>query len=92
MTGGNGVSWGKGFSCHWERLLLLLTPISNVDLSLIIYTAYPEFYVAYSYVCLHGSASQGAMDLTFCYDWVVPRVMTLVFHGLLDSTHGTVSV
>ena len=30
-----GVPWKKGFSCHWEGLLLPLTRISHVDLSLI---------------------------------------------------------
>ena len=43
-------------------------------------------------VWLHGGASPGASDLTLCYNWVAPRVMPLVLHGLLDSTNGTVGV
>ena len=39
----------------------------------------------YSYIWLHSSASLGGLDLTFCINWVVPRVMPLVLHGLLTA-------
>ena len=78
LTGGDGGQPGEGLLPLGGASPTSDSHIQHVDLSLIS----SELYVAYSYLWLHSGALPGALDLTFCINLVVPRVMPFVLCGL----------